>query len=119
MPEGVAPTSIVPPKLMIYTDGGFPDVEGFSLGNLEPEVVVIGTAAAPPEDADAAARAEARTRPPSNNVAILALQTRRNEEKPDVYQVFGRVHNYRAEDVETEAQLLRHDPAKPGGRRAR
>ena len=40
--EGVVATSVVTPKLLIYTDGGFPDVEGFSLGNLEPEVVVIG-----------------------------------------------------------------------------
>ena len=113
--EGVAANSMVPPKLKIYTDGGFADVEGFSLGNLQPEVVVIGSAPpAPPADADAAAKAEARTKPPSNNVAILALQTRRNEEKPDVYQVFGRVHNYRAEDIATEAKLFKHDPAKPG-----
>src|SRR5262245_1462132 len=41
--EGVVATSaLVTPKLFVYTDGGFPDVEGFSLGNLEPEVVVIG-----------------------------------------------------------------------------
>ncbi len=113
--EGVAANNIVPPRLKIYTDGGFADVEGFSLGNLEPEVIVIGTAApAPPEGADAAARAEAKARPPSNNVAILALQTRRNEEKPDVYQVFGRVHNYKAEDVEAKAQLFKLDPARPG-----
>lgn len=114
--EGVAANSIVPPKLKIYTDGGFADVEGFSLGNLEPEVVVIGTAPpAPAPGADASARAEARARPPSNNVAILALQTRRNEEKPDVFQVFGRVHNYRAEDAEAKAQLFKLDPARPGG----
>ncbi len=112
--EGVAANNLVPPKLMIYTDGGFADVEGFSLGNLEPEVVVIGNAPpAPPADADAAARAEARTKPASNNLAILALQTRRNEEKPDVYQVFGRVHNYKDEEVETKAQLYKLDPAKP------
>src|SRR3954451_4395705 len=113
--EGVAANSIVPPKLKIYTDGGFADVEGFSLGNLEPEVVVIGTAPpAPAPDADAAARAEARAKPPSNNLAILALQTRRNEEKPDVFQVFGRVHNFKAEDVETKAQLYKLDRTKPG-----
>ncbi|WP_435009431.1 vWA domain-containing protein [Tundrisphaera lichenicola] len=113
--EGVAANSIVPPKLKIYTDGGFADVEGFSLGNLEPEVVVIGTAPpAPPQDASAAVKAEARTKPPSNNVAILALQTRRNEERPDVYQVFGRVHNYKPEDVEVKAQLFKRDPAKSG-----
>ena len=41
--EGVVATpALVTPKLYIYTDGGFADVEGFSLGNLEPEVVVIG-----------------------------------------------------------------------------
>jgi len=113
--EGVAANNLVPPKLKIYTDGGFADVEGFSLGNLEPEVVVIGSAPSPPPDgADATAKAEARSKPPSNNVAILALQTRRNEEKPDIYQVFGRVHNYRAEDVATEAKLFKLDPLKPG-----
>ena len=40
--EGVVASSVVTPKLFIYTDGGFADVEGFSLGNLEPEFVVIG-----------------------------------------------------------------------------
>ena len=40
----MAANNLVPPKLKIYTDGGFPDVEGFSLGNLEPEVIVIGEA---------------------------------------------------------------------------
>jgi len=113
--EGVAANNLVPPKLKIYTDGGFPDVEGFSLGNLEPEVIVIGEAPPPPSpDADSKAKAEAKTKPASNNVAILALQTRRNEERPDVYQVFGRAHNYKAEDVETKAQLFKLDPTKPG-----
>jgi hypothetical protein len=123
--EGVVATSVVTPKLMIYTDGGFPDVEGFSLGNLEPEVVVIGSslAAATPAASepgsgsnpapDAAAGANA-SRAPSDNVAVLALQTRRDDEKPDLYQVFGRVHNFRAEPVDAEAQLYRLDPEKPG-----
>lgn len=110
VPEGVEATSVVTPRLMIYTDGGFPDVEGFSLGNIEPEVVVIGK----PSPAEKAPE-EGKPAPPptSNNVAILALQTRRNEEKADVFQVFGRVHNYRAEDVETEAKLLVRDPTNP------
>jgi hypothetical protein len=113
--EGVPSNNIVPPKLKIYTDGGFADVEGFSLGNLEPEVIVVGSAPpALPADATAQARAEARAKPPSDNVAILALQTRRNEEKPDIYQVFGRVHNFKDEDVETKAQLFKLDPTKPG-----
>ena len=111
--EGVVASSVVPPKLLIYTDGGFADVEGFSLGNLEPEVVVIGPGP-PPLSPDPKPGTNAKGRGPSDNVAILALQTRRNEDRPDIYQVFGRVHNYRDEAVETEAQLLRHSADKPG-----
>jgi hypothetical protein len=112
--EGVVATEVVPPKLMIFTDGGFPDVEGFSLGNLEPEVVVLGPPL-PPPDPSADAKGEPRqAKAPSDNVAILALQTARNEERPDQFQVFGRVRNYRALPVQAEAKLLRHDPARPG-----
>lgn len=113
--EGVPATSIVAPKLLIYTDGGFADVDGFSLGNLEPEVVVIGpppppVAPPPPGKVEPAKVAGS----PSDNVAILALQARRNDERPDAYQVFGRAHNYRADPVAAEARLFRRDPAKPG-----
>jgi len=116
VPEGVVATQVVPPKLKIYTDGGFADVENFSLGNLEPEVVVIGPPPPPvtttnsePVDPKAAAKSN-----PSDNIAILALQSRRSEEQGDTYQVFGRVHNYRSTAIDTEAQLLRHDPDAPG-----
>ncbi len=51
---------------------------------------------------------------PSDNVAIVALQSRRDEDKPDVYQLFGRVHNFRGEEVSTEAQLYRLAADKPG-----
>ena len=114
--EGVVATSIVTPELFIYTDGGFADVEGFSLGNLKPEVIVIGPPSLAPPESATEAPGEASTGPlsaPSDNVAILALQTRTSDDKPDFFQVFGRVHNFRAEPVETEAQLLRHDPEKP------
>ncbi len=114
--EGVVASAVVPPKLMIYTDGGFADVDGFSLGNLEPEVVVIGPPPPPVTDGSEkpATTNNAKSRNPSDNVAILALQTRRNDERPDTYQVFGRVYNYRGEEVSTEAQLYRLDPKKPG-----
>jgi Aerotolerance regulator N-terminal/von Willebrand factor type A domain len=115
--EGVVASSVVTPKLYIYTDGGFTDVEGFSLGNLEPEVVVIGPpppAYTPAADGTVAADGKVKVRNPSDNLAILALQTRRDEDKPDIYQLFGRVHNYRAQEVATEAQLYRQDAAKPG-----
>ncbi len=55
-----------------------------------------------------------RSRNPSDNLAILALQARRDEDKPEVYQLFGRVHNFRDEEVATEAQLYRHAADKPG-----
>ena len=58
------------------------------------------------------ARPRPATRPTTS--AILALQTRRDEDKPEVYQLFGRVHNFRAEEVATEAQLYRHAADKPG-----
>jgi len=112
VPEGVVATQLVPPKLKIYTDGGFADVEGFSLGNLEPEVIVIGP---PPPPVTDSKDSRAKTRAPSDNVAILALQSRRNDERIDIYQVFGRIHNYRSAEVSTEAQLFKHDPKKPGG----
>jgi hypothetical protein len=116
--EGVEATSApVTPKLYIYTDGGFADVEGFSLGNLETEVVVIGPPPppySPPSEAAPPADAKPRAANPSDNVAIVALQSRTSDEKPDVYQLFGRVHNFKAEKVETEAQLFRHAADQPG-----
>ena len=117
--EGVVATSaLITPKLLIYTDGGFADVEGFSLGNLEPEVVVIGPPPRPYSPPAALAPgptdAKAKVQNPSDNVAIVALQARVNDEQPDVYQLFGRVHNFRSERVETEAQLYRHAADKPG-----
>jgi hypothetical protein len=114
--EGVVASSVVTPKLFIYTDGGFADVEGFSLGNLEPEVVVIGPPPPPytaPAEGTAATDRKVKVANPSDNVGIMALQTRRDEEKPDLYQLFGRVRNFRAEEVATEAQLYRLEPAKP------
>jgi hypothetical protein len=117
--EGVVASSVVNPKLFIYTDGGFSDVEGFSLGNLESEVVVIGPPPppySPPAEGTSGGPADDKTqaRNPSDNVSIVALQSRRDEEKSDVYQLFGRVHNFRAEEVATEAQLYRHAVDKPG-----
>ncbi|QEH36773.1 hypothetical protein OJF2_53580 [Aquisphaera giovannonii] len=117
--EGVVATMApATPKLFVYTDGGFGDVEGFSLGNLEPELVIIGPPP-PPYVPAAEAAATPGDKPkagnPSDNVAILALQARSGEERPELFQLFGRVHNYRGEDVETEARLIRHAADKPGG----
>ncbi|MDX2036366.1 MAG: BatA domain-containing protein [Isosphaeraceae bacterium] len=114
--EGVAATSIVPPKLLLYTDGGFPDVEGFSLGNLEPEVIVIGTPPPPYDPRIVDAAEGAPPAPASNNISVAALQTRRSDDRPDVHQVFGRVHNHRDEDVKTQARLMRLDSSDRSAR---
>ncbi len=119
LPQGVVATRArIPPKLMIFTDGGFPDVEGFSVGNLDPEVVVIGPAPPayePPATATAGTNASPTSSATnsSDNIAILALQAARNEERPDQFQVFGRIHNYRDQPVATRARLLRHDLSDP------
>lgn len=114
--EGEVATAFEPPRLMIFTDGGFPDVQGISLGSLEPELIVVGGDSTA---TDAKARAAAKPgaglddlpkTAPSNNVAIVALQTRRNDEKDEEFQVFGRVHNYRATETATTCKLLRLDP---------
>ena len=106
------------PTLYVYTDGGFADVEGFSLGNLKPKVVVIGPPpppySPPPDGKTPGVEVKVKSRNPSDNLAILALQARRDEDKPEVYQLFGRVHNFRDEEAATEAELYRHAADKPG-----
>lgn len=99
------------PKLVIFTDGGFADIQGFSLGNLEPELVVIGQG--PPEYKSG--QNEEKLDFPTKNLAILALQARRNEESPNTIEVFGRFKNYDAADINTELKLYRLglDGSKP------
>jgi hypothetical protein len=79
---------------------------------VEPEIIVIGPEVDLPPPAKPG-ESRKKESPPTNNVAILALSAARNEEKPDQFQVFGRVRNYRGEEVKTEARLFRHDPKKP------
>jgi hypothetical protein len=101
--DGVVASEETTPRLMIYTDGGFQDIQGFSLGNLEPELVVIGNG--PP--VFQVGQNENKTSFASKNTAILALQARRNEESPNTVEVFGRIKNYDAADAATELKLYR------------
>jgi hypothetical protein len=111
--EGDRVGEFAPPKLTLFTDGGFPDIEGFRLGNLVPEVVVVGTPP-PAVDPAAAAKPDLKAEAPSDNLGILALRTARNEDKPDQIEAFGRVRNYRDEPVAARVLLYRHelDPAQ-------
>ncbi|QDU90597.1 hypothetical protein Pla175_40060 [Pirellulimonas nuda] len=74
--------------LFIMSDGRFSDVKDFQLGNLEPVYVPIGSTT-------------------SNNLAITALSTRRNESRPEERQAFVQVTNFTDEPrkVIVEVQL--------------
>ncbi len=78
----------LPSTVYIFSDGKFPDVEGFSLGNLKTEFWPIGEPQAP-------------------NVAITAFSTRRREDMKEQLQAFARLENFGAEAVTAEVELLR------------
>lgn len=65
-------------SLYLFTDGRFDAVDGLSLGNLDPVFVPVGE-------------------PGSGNLAITALNTRRNEARPEAKEAFVQVANYTAE----------------------
>lgn len=111
--EGQVATDVVPPRLFLFTDGGFPDVEGFSLGTIQPEVVAIGPPLPPVPPPAAPGQGPVAYQPPSDNVAILALECSRDRRQPDRLNIFGRAHNFRDEPVATRAQLVQHDPERP------
>jgi hypothetical protein len=82
--EGLAEP--VPATMYIFSDGKFRDVQGFSLGALKPVFVPLGD-------------------PSSLNLAIVAFSVRRNEDRPDRLQAFGRIENFGGEEVRTTAEL--------------
>jgi len=76
--EGGAEIDVVeaqPATIYIFSDGRFEDVKGFSLGNLQPVYVPIGSLEA-------------------ENLAITGFTTRRSEEKPEERQAFVQVTNF-------------------------
>jgi hypothetical protein len=76
--EGDRDIDVVEPQpatIYILSDGRFDDVKGFSLGNLKPFYVPIGTFEA-------------------QNLAITGLTTRRDESRPEEKQAFVQVANF-------------------------
>ena len=73
--EAVTPG--MPARLYIFSDGKFPDVGSFTLGNLEPLYIPIGVA-------------------DSGNVAITAMGASRREARSSQRQVFVRMENFSA-----------------------
>lgn len=80
----------MPATIYIFSDGCFPEVQGFSLGNLEPVFRKIG-AADPP------------------NIGITAFSAGQNEVRPDQLQAFAQLQNFGPEEVETVAELYLDD----------
>lgn len=64
----------LPATLYLLSDGQFPALPDFSLGNLEPVYLPIG-------------------KPGTQNLGIVAFSTERNPERPDQLQAFARVYN--------------------------
>ncbi len=81
-------TEAQPAAVYIFSDGRFEDVKGFSLGNLKPYYVPIGSLDA-------------------KNLAITAFSTRRGEAHPEQRQAFVQVANFTeaAQKATVELQL--------------
>ncbi len=77
-------------ELYILSDGRFRGVEGFSLGNLRPLFLPIGSAE-------------------SQNLAITALNTRRGEEHPEQQQAFVQVANLGEQPQTVIVELFLND----------
>ena len=76
----------MPATLYIFSDGGFAEVPDFSLGNLEPKFMKIGT-----------------DRP--QNVGVVAFSVGRNPDRPTQQQAFARLENYGSEPISVEVEL--------------
>jgi len=80
----------LPATLYLYTDGGFAAVPDFSLGNLTPKYVAMGTKQ-------------------PQNASIVAFTAERNPERPTELQAFARFGNSGDQDVSSRASLFLDD----------
>ena len=81
-------------KLLIFSDGRFPDVPDFGLGNLEPTFILIG-------HSDAA------------NVGIVAFGVSRAEDNNGKLQAFARLQNFGPAKAEVRLRLFTNDQVRP------
>ncbi|MEM8946622.1 MAG: BatA and WFA domain-containing protein [Planctomycetota bacterium] len=77
-------------ELYIFSDGRFPSVEDFSMGNLRPQFLPIGSFV-------------------GENLAITAFNTRRNEERPTLQQAFVQVANFSEQEQQTIVEVHLND----------
>ncbi|MGL5094347.1 MAG: vWA domain-containing protein, partial [Planctomycetia bacterium] len=79
----------VPAKLYLFSDGRFPPLDDFSLGNLALEYIGVGAS--------------------GDNVGVVALSARRSETAPDRLDVLARVRNFGADPKTVVVELLVDD----------
>ncbi len=77
-------------ELYIFSDGRFPEVGGFSLGNLRPLFLPLGSFE-------------------GQNLAITAFNTRRNEERPELQQAFVQVANFSGKEQTAVVEIYVED----------
>lgn len=88
--EGGAEIDVVeaqPATVYIFSDGRFDDVKGFSLGNLKPVYVPVGSFEA-------------------KNLAITGFSTRRSEANPEQRQAFVQVTNFTETEQTADVDLM-------------
>jgi hypothetical protein len=84
-----APVEGTPTEVHIYSDGRFPDVEDFKLGNLKPQFHAAGVPG----------------RENVRNVGIVGASVERDEKEPTKLQVFASLHNYCPFGVSARVEL--------------
>lgn len=82
----LAATAADPVQLYIFSDGRFGAADGFPLGNLRPKYLPIGSFE-------------------TNNLAITAVNARRNELRPEQRQAFVQVSNFSDEEQTVTVSL--------------
>ncbi|MFV1968108.1 MAG: BatA and WFA domain-containing protein, partial [Pirellulaceae bacterium] len=80
----------LPATLYIYSDGGFASVSDFSLGNLDPVYIRIGTDS-------------------PQNVGVVAFSADRNPARPGRTQAFARLENSVLAEVSVDVDLYLND----------
>lgn len=85
-------SAAIPARVMLFTDGRIEDAAKISVERLNLEEMTVE-------------RVGAR----ADNVAIIAMDARRQYEKPDVVQVFATVRNFGLEPVKVDAALYLDD----------
>lgn len=82
----------LPATVYLFSDGKFPDVAGFSLGNLEMVYKPIGS-------------------PEASNIGILAFSVGRHESRSSQWQAFARLQNFGTAPATVSVELSKNPAA--------